>query len=183
MTHNPTVKMHILNTTIEMLEKGFEADVLTIRKIAQKANVSVGLINYHFGSKDGLLLAAIHEIIWRVTAQENLLLMDSALLPKARLRKFLKGMATVVVQFKTFSRTMLRQEILSSSFATPAYLLEVLKEIKPMATDAELKWLSIEIVAPLQYIYLKETGFYAYMGTEDIDFEALIEGHLTVLGV
>jgi AcrR family transcriptional regulator len=177
------VKAHILKTTVAMLENGFEPDVMTIRKIAQKANVSVGLINYHYGTKDELLLLATNQVIDRVAVSENVLLMDMNLPPKERLRKFLLDMAEIVIRYEAFSKIMLRQEILSNSFATPSHILSILKEIQPMATDASLKWLSIVVVAPLQYIFLKESGFKAYMETEAIVTPEFIDRHLSTLGL
>jgi len=177
------VKEHILKTTVEMLEDGFDAEVITIRKIAYKANVSVGLINYHYGSKDELLLIATNQVIDRVAVSENTLLMDMSLSPKERLRKFLIGMTEIVIRHETFSKIMIRQEILSSSFATPNHILSILKEIQPMATESSLKWLSIVVVAPMQYIFLKESGFSAYMETEIKITPEFIDKHLSALGL
>ncbi|HSN67558.1 MAG TPA: TetR/AcrR family transcriptional regulator [Fusibacter sp.] len=183
MQSDNNVKNHILNTTVDMLESGYESDVMTIRKISQKANVSVGLINYHFGSKTELLLTATKCVIDRVAVKENVLLMDMSLPPNERLRKFLMDMATIVLRYDAFSKIMLHQEILSSSFSTPSYILGILKEMRPMATDESLKWLSIVVVAPLQYIFLKESGFKSYMGTDEIVTPQFIDQHLSALGL
>lgn len=183
MQQTKYVKEYILKTTVGMLENGFDADVITIRKIAQKANVSVGLINYHYGSKDELLLMATNQVIDRVAASENVLLMDMNLPPKERLRKFLLGIADIVIRHEAFSKIMLRQEILSNSFTTPNHILNILKEIQPMATESSLKWLSIVVVAPLQYIFLKESGFRAYMETETLVTPEFIDRHLSALGL
>ena len=183
MKNASEVKSHILKTTVWMLENGFETDVMTVRKIAMKANVSIGLINYHFGSKEALLLMATNQIIDRVAAQENLLLMDMSLPPKARLRKFLMDVSSIVVRYDAFSKSLLRQEVLSDSFYTPNYILNILREIQPDASDEALKWLSIVVVAPLQYVFLKESGFKAYMETDVMITPAFIDEHLSVLGL
>ncbi|MCI6376416.1 MAG: TetR family transcriptional regulator [Clostridiales bacterium] len=41
---------------------------ITSRLIARRANVGLGLINYHFGSKDGLILECVQRIIQGVIA-------------------------------------------------------------------------------------------------------------------
>ncbi len=183
MTNTSAVKEHILKTTIDMIESGFDTDVITIRKIALKANVSVGLINYHFGSKDELLLIATNQVIDRVATKENLLLMDMSLPPKARLRKFLLDMSDIVIRHETFSKIMIRQEILSDSILTPNHILSILREIRPMESDESLKWLSIVIVAPLQFIFLKDAGFKTYMDTDLISIPDIIDKHLNTLGL
>ena len=109
--------------------------------------------------------------------------MDMNLPPKERLRKFLADIASIVLRYDAFSKIMLRQEILSNSFSTPSHILSVLKEIQPMASEASLKWLSIVVVGPLQVIFLKESGFKAYMGTEAIITPEFIDQHLSVLGL
>ena len=183
MKKDSEVKQHIFEVVVGMLESGYETEALTIRKIAMKANVSVGLIHYHFGSKDDLLLLATQKVIDQVAVRENIQLMDMRLPPKERLRKFLYDIATIVVRYETFSKTMLKQELLSDSFSTPSYILSVLKEIKPEATDETIKWLSIMVVAPLQIIFLKEEGFKTYMNAAFTITPAFIDAHLETLGL
>ncbi len=50
-------KLKLVEATIEsLMEEG--VDGCSVRKIAEKAQVSTGLINYHFGSIDNLIAAA-----------------------------------------------------------------------------------------------------------------------------
>ncbi|NMA04850.1 MAG: TetR/AcrR family transcriptional regulator [Acholeplasmataceae bacterium] len=58
------VKEKIINTTINLIKEsnGFSNNI-TIRKIAEDANVSVGLINYHFKSKEKLIEICVERII------------------------------------------------------------------------------------------------------------------------
>ena len=52
----------ILSAARELFEeKGF--DLTSVREIATKADVNVALINYHFGSKDNLLLAIMEQSV------------------------------------------------------------------------------------------------------------------------
>ena len=49
----PDKKEHIINVAIDLFaEKGFEGT--SIRDLAAKAEVNIAMINYYFGSKDGL---------------------------------------------------------------------------------------------------------------------------------
>ncbi|NLZ76193.1 MAG: TetR/AcrR family transcriptional regulator [Erysipelotrichia bacterium] len=67
MNENINVKDKIIKTTIDLIEKsnGFVENI-TIRKIAEISNVSVGLINYHFGSKEKLIEICVQKIISNV---------------------------------------------------------------------------------------------------------------------
>jgi AcrR family transcriptional regulator len=63
------IKEHIINTTISLIENSDGLiENITIRAIAQKANVAVGLINYHFESKKNLIEVCVQRIISHVMA-------------------------------------------------------------------------------------------------------------------
>lgn len=54
----------ILNTAEALiLESGGDAECVTIRQIAQRANISVGLVNYYFDSKSKLIEACVQRMI------------------------------------------------------------------------------------------------------------------------
>lgn len=57
-------KETIIQSTIDLIhEKGEQMDSITVREIAQKANVGLGLINYYFGSKDKLIELCVERIV------------------------------------------------------------------------------------------------------------------------
>lgn len=56
MSKHENVKDRIIFVTIELIEQyGGDTKSITARMIAEKAEVGLGLINYHFGSKDNLI--------------------------------------------------------------------------------------------------------------------------------
>ena len=48
-------KTKIIHATKDFLDQGVDPDKITVRKIAEQAGVGVGLINYHFQTRDNLL--------------------------------------------------------------------------------------------------------------------------------
>jgi len=61
------IKEKIILTTISLIKKSDGlVENITIREIAQKSNVAVGLINYHFGSKNRLIEICVQQIISHV---------------------------------------------------------------------------------------------------------------------
>ncbi len=60
-------KEHIIKVTTELIQQssGNIADITT-REIAHQANVGIGLINYHFQSKDNLITICVQRIIRQV---------------------------------------------------------------------------------------------------------------------
>lgn len=63
------VKDHIIEVTTELLEQyNGNAKSITARMIAEKAEIGLGLINYHFGSKDELITECVQRIIGKVVS-------------------------------------------------------------------------------------------------------------------
>ncbi|MGI6091069.1 MAG: TetR/AcrR family transcriptional regulator [Saccharofermentanales bacterium] len=61
------IKEKIINTTISLIESSDGLiENITMRAIAQKADVAVGLINYHFVSKKNLIEICVQRIISHV---------------------------------------------------------------------------------------------------------------------
>lgn len=67
MKEKANVKERIIEVTTELIEqhKG-NTNEITARVIAEKAEVGLGLINYHFGSKENLITACVQRIISNV---------------------------------------------------------------------------------------------------------------------
>ncbi len=70
MDKNVNVKNHIIEVTTELIEQ-YNGNIkdITARMIATKANVGLGLINYHFGSKEKLITECVQRIIGKVVKE------------------------------------------------------------------------------------------------------------------
>lgn len=66
------MKEKIIEATIDLIENSNgEVNNITIRKIAEVAGVGVGLINYHFDSKENLIEICVERIINDVVKNYN----------------------------------------------------------------------------------------------------------------
>ncbi len=64
MQNNLDIKEKIISATIALINRSDGlVENITMREIAQKADVAVGLINYHFGSKKNLIEICVQRII------------------------------------------------------------------------------------------------------------------------
>lgn len=62
-------KEELIEITISLInENKGEVEKVTIRDIAKKSGVSIGLINYHFGNKDNLITECVQKIISNVVS-------------------------------------------------------------------------------------------------------------------
>ena len=58
------IKEKIINTTISLIERSDGlVENITVRDIAQKSDVAIGLINYHLGSKENLDKICVQRMI------------------------------------------------------------------------------------------------------------------------
>lgn len=64
MKDNDNLKEAIIYATTELIQElGGDISKITLRKISERANVGLGLINYHFGSKEKLITLCVQRII------------------------------------------------------------------------------------------------------------------------
>ena len=57
-------KEAIIQAAIDLInEKGQEMNTITVREICRKANVGLGLVNYHFGNKDRLIELCVERMV------------------------------------------------------------------------------------------------------------------------
>ena len=57
-------KETIIQATMELIEeKGEHLDEITVREICKRADVGLGLVNYHFGNKDKLIELCVERMI------------------------------------------------------------------------------------------------------------------------
>ncbi len=69
MKTTANAKENIIKVTTELIEQNNgNIENITARTIAQKAGVGLGLINYHFGSKENLITTCVQRIIEKVIA-------------------------------------------------------------------------------------------------------------------
>ena len=64
MKNTKDVKERIIKATTQLIEESDgSTDSITARKIAERANVALGLINYHFNNKDNLISICVQRIL------------------------------------------------------------------------------------------------------------------------
>ena len=69
MGKNENIKNRIIEVTTELIEQ-YDGDIkaITSRMIADKAGIGLGLINYHFESKEKLITECVQRIIGKVVS-------------------------------------------------------------------------------------------------------------------
>ena len=166
------LKQKIVDATKELLGEGKDVGKITVRQIATRADVGVGLINYHFKSKDNLLSIAIgdvmEETIMKFTGDEANLHMA----PDVRLRALLKELCASAGNDEKLVRFMMLREITEGHMQAPLYLIPILKEMFGDDLDEmQLRIIALQILQPLQLSALNPSAFHMYSGIDISDPE------------
>ena len=107
------IKEKIIKTTVELI-KSVGIDGLSVRKIAELADVNVASINYHFGSKDKLVNEILKASLLEFRGTFNLL--DNAeVSPIKRLRQFLLAYLSLLKAHPELFKIVLSPEKLFDS--------------------------------------------------------------------
>lgn len=102
----------ILQTTALIREAGGEAQNISIRKIAERSGVGIGLINHYFGSKDHLIEVCVERIITGVIASFRPEIL-SAGQPEENLKRVAKQVMDFLMDNREISRVSILGDCLS----------------------------------------------------------------------
>lgn len=163
----------LINVTTSLIND-YNGDVskVTIREIATKSNVSVGLINYLFGNKDNLISICVQKIILNVvtTFKPNLII-DSSLSNFDKAKHKLKSTAKQVFDFLFNNKSIAKISILndynsyidkSNSNMTIKGFLSVLNDLE---TDELQKGkISFYLTSTMQVAFIRSLTNSNYLG-------------------
>jgi len=160
-------RQSIIDTTKAILEEVDDVQKITVRQIAERAGVGIGLINYHFKSKDNLLSIAIGEVmsktIWSFTKTDDY----SNLEPVAKLKMMMKELYVLAGSNEKLIRFILSREVLEGNMQTPLHLIPLLKEIfGNKKDDMQLRIIALQMLHPIQVTVLNIDAFHMYSGID-----------------
>lgn len=157
-------KERILQAAKELLEEAMDLDTITVRQIAERADVGIGLVNYYYQSKDNLLGIVIGlrmETIVQAISRET----DSGLPAVERLRKLLKATCNMGERYDKLVLHMLKTCMVNGDLQAEISLIPLLREIFGEQKDEiSLRLYALQILAPLQVALMAQDTFGIYSG-------------------
>jgi AcrR family transcriptional regulator len=158
-------RKRMVHAALELLAEADDPSTITIRQVASRAGVGVGLINYHFHNKENLLKQAIDSLMGNLSDQWDRNLDASIADPIQRMKKILKNNVRTAVQNAKYMRIIIRYELLQGDFVTSQALLPVLREIYEQSKrEEEIRMIAFTLVSSMQVAFLREKAFRAYSG-------------------
>lgn len=164
-------KRKIIEVTSALLDETENSEEITIRKIAEEAGVGIGLINYHFKSRDNLLneVATIKMQELAGTMEKMDKYVDN---PLKYLKDMLIHMSDIAMKDSKLNKISVEFDLLNGNFRTCLYLLPILREIfGSERSEMELRLIAFQIIIATQTIYLKQDDFHMFTGI-DIEIKA-----------
>ncbi len=185
MKNTNDIKENIISVTTELIEEsnGNIKDI-TARAIAEKAGVGLGLINYHFGSKDNLITICVQRVIGKIIAGFN------TEKEYASDKERLIAWATYVFDFLFANPAISRISILgdlqnyttncNSVHSQKGFMIALTNDID----DKDKPFLSFILTSAMQTAFLSGTAAKELLGydfAKQVDRAAFIERLVTVI--
>lgn len=163
-------KERLLQAASELIGDAARPNKITARQIAERAQVSLGSINYYFQSKDNLLYEAVLQLMGEAAANWYEPFHHPDVAPITRLRQLLKESARVSVGFPKFAQIAMSHALLEDEFGVPALLLPLLREIfGNQKNEIEIRLIAFQLIIPLQVAMLRPDAFRRYSGVNIFD--------------
>lgn len=179
-------RQRILTEAYRLLTEVKDAEKVTIREIAKRAEVGVGLVNYHFASKDAMLMEAIGSALAAVAIQWQSSAEDTAVDPKHALKEMLGQLMTMGAEHFHLIQLAAKFELTEGDVHTPRFILPFIRRITGFE-ESEAKLIAFSIISNLQSATLRTPQFKAFTGLDlknasdrDRYLERLLRSHLSI---
>jgi AcrR family transcriptional regulator len=157
-------KKKIIEATINLLDSVEDPDDITIRRIAEGAGIGIGLINYHFISRENLMNEAVSIKMESMAGKlENLSEYQDN--PLKYLKIMLIRMSDIAMKNRRLNKIIVEYDLLKGNFKICLYLLPILREIfKGSKSETDLRLIAYQIIVTTQSICLRQEAFHMLTG-------------------
>lgn len=156
-------RARILEAALVILHEKKTPETVTIRDIAEKADVGIGLINYHFKSKDSMLMEAIGSEMEKVAFTWKSMVENGEGDPRLNLCQMLVQLSDMGAEQMYLLKIAAHFELLEGAVNTPNFIVPYVKSITGLDTSAA-KLVSFALISALQSAVLRQEAFKNYSG-------------------
>jgi len=138
------------------------------------ASEGVGLINYHFQTKDKLIALAVKNLIDKTIEESQKKHSSLTVDPMTKLRQSVKFTANFLAANPTVSRISIMNDLSNpghedNSFHVAEGYLRMLREVASDKNENDLKLEVIRIISAIQVIFLRASVLKDFMGLDFYD--------------
>lgn len=165
-------KERILQTTMALIGEVEQVETITTRQIADRAQVGIGSINYHFQSKDNLLNEAVGQLMGDQASKWYESYDQDQVDPVSRLKMLLIDTANVAFQHEKLSRITISNALLEGNMEPAQLILPILRDIfSGSKEEVELRLIAFQLITAMQVMFLRAAAFRLYSGIDIYDEE------------
>lgn len=167
MGNEKETRERIIQATIALLDEMPDVEKITVRLVAQRAGVGVGLINYHFHTRDNLLSLAIGGIMADMATSMGSADSSRGKTGLERMRTMLKSLYAFAEKHEKLIQFLLTHGIVNGDMDAALYLIPMLKEAYPKEKDEiQLRILAMQILLPIQVASINPSAFRHFTGID-----------------
>ncbi|MFP3853192.1 MAG: TetR/AcrR family transcriptional regulator [Anaerolineales bacterium] len=171
----------ILEAALRVMER-VGVSRTTVRRVAEEAGVGLGLINYHFGTKDELIHQAVSRMVGDRYERIFRPYQHPEVDPETRLRRVFREVGRLIEREPDYLELFLSHELLAGEFETAQRVLPLIREIFGQERrELELRLLAYSLVVSLQIAAIRPEAFRRYTGLDlgqegqrDLAFEMMV---------
>lgn len=153
-------KEKIINITMDLIKEKEDPEKITMREIADKAEVGLGLINYHFKNKETLIRIAVDKTMGELGLELISPKIFKEKDPLERFIKIIKNVSDYAVNYPEIFKTSIRNELVNGSFELERSFIKIFQEIYgDKITELDMKLKAIQIISFFQSILVKDDEF------------------------
>ncbi len=171
------IRGKIIQATIELIKEHGDTTKITVRDIAASAGVGIGLINYHFQTKDNLINLCALELIRHSVEQLVTISLPIEMKPIDQLKSLSRGIAAFMAMNPGVSRISIIKDYVTADTADNT--TQVVKLFSPIArkicgndkSDQELHLLLHILVSSIEAAFLRKNVMNDSFGIDFNDSE------------
>ncbi len=169
-------RSRIMKAAMDILDEEPEAGRITVRRIAEKAGVGIGLINYHFQSKEKLLFEAVNATMAQLAEGFQSVDKNNGMEPVDFLKYMLKKLSDFALKYRNMTRISVTYSLLQGDMEAEMYLLPALREIYGRTKEeSELRLIAFMLIKTMQAMYIRSDAFLRYSGIDILDEKQMNE--------
>jgi AcrR family transcriptional regulator len=159
-------KERILQAAIALMDEVEDSDRITIRQIAERAGVGVGLINYHFQTREHLLYTAIGEYMTQlITAIQQAPSQGGS--PVDTLKSMLSSLCDIGMRHEKQMRIGAQYQLQQGDFSAANFLLPTLRQVFAGKKDENaIRLIAFQILVTTNVLLLRSDAFFTFAGMD-----------------
>lgn len=166
-------KQKIIDATLELMRETGNTNEISVRKIVEKAGIKgVGIINYHFQTKDNLINEAVRYDTNAIIDQWDAIYETMKMPPIDKLKIMLKGTGDLLDTNPLFGRISIIHDYLNpaeddnTARSTEKYMMIFREIYQTQKTENEIQIIAHTILSGAQLAFIRSNVIKKKIGTD-----------------